>query len=78
MSIYSTISKRIGWEGKAQIPSIKTAKELRSKVINNNDTHAFERVFRNHRFAPSPTNVVETEAMNINHQAYLAGTKIFS
>lgn len=77
MSKYSEISKRIGWNGKADIPSLEKANELLAKVRNNNDADAFEQVFKIYRFAQAPVGEQETLALNVIIEAYRIGTDIF-
>lgn len=78
MSIYSEISKRIGWEPKeVSIPTIEKAKDLYVKTHNGNP-EAFEQVFMIHRFSKSPTTDEECQAMKWVYDAYKNGTVIFS
>lgn len=77
MSKYSDISKRIGWNGHCAIPSPQTAKELHYAVVNEQCEASFEMVFKIHRFAPSPTNKLETEAMYSINKAFITGNKYF-
>lgn len=77
MSIYSDISKRIGWEGHCAIPSPETAKELHDAVVNDHCQEAFEMVFKIHRFSPSPETDEEYQASNLIWKAYKAGSQLF-
>ena len=77
MSIYSEISKRIGWEGHCAIPSVETAGELLCSVAGMHCREAFEMAFKIHRFAPLPGTEGELEAMNIIHEAYVKGARHF-
>ena len=76
MTVYTQISKKIGWEGKASIPSILEANQL-LELVKKEDEYAFEKVFTIHRFAPSGTSVEHSEAMNIIFEAYKKGEQIF-
>jgi len=78
MSVYSDISKRIGWEGSSSIPSVELAQELLEKVTRQHCQVAFEQVFRIHRFAPTSETEEEYEAMLIIYEAYTKGTSIFN
>lgn len=77
-SVYSKISKKIGFNGRANYPSIEQATELLEKV-KNADEYAFETVFRIWRFAPSPEyqNATTVEAFNLISDAFKIGTCIF-
>lgn len=77
MSTYSEISKRIGWKGYYAIPSPETAIELHNAVVNQQCEASFELVFKIHRFAPSPTNKLETDAMYSINKAFITGQKHF-
>ena len=79
MSIYSEISKKIGWdrETKVSIPTIEEAKELHNEVILKQSQIAFETVFRIHRFAPTPDGGEDAVAMGYIHDAYVNGQTYF-
>ncbi len=79
MSIYSDISKRIGWdEGtKVPIPSVDEAKALHNEVMINKSIDAFETVFRYHRFCPQPDGGEDEIAMRYIHSTYLDGKCFF-
>ncbi len=77
MSIYSNISKRIGWQGHCAIPSLKTARELLREVEVNHRQSAFEMVFKIHRFASTPETDAEREAMGVIWNAFFIGRDIF-
>ncbi len=73
MSIYSEISKRIGWDKKTvSIPTVERARELYD-AVNKEDLNAFETVFNIHRFAASGTNETESMALQIILHAYKLG-----
>jgi hypothetical protein len=78
MSTYSEISKRIGFEGKASIPTLQHAIELLRKVHDDKSEEAFEEVFKIHRFAESPDNDSDIDTMNVIMDAFTVGKKIFS
>lgn len=79
MSIYSDISKRIGWDKdtKLSIPSLDEAKELHNEVMVNKSIDAYESVFRYHRFAPLPDGGEDEIAMRYIQDAYLEGRSFF-
>lgn len=79
MSIYSVISKRIGWDRdtKVSIPSIEEAKDLHNNVMVHQRVDAFEKVFRIHRFAPTPDGGEDSVAMGYIHDAYMNGQGFF-
>ncbi len=77
-SIYTQISKRIGWNGYCAIPSAGTAAELLHSVKYHQCESAFELAFKIHRFAPSPENAQETLSMFIINEAYTKGKQIFN
>lgn len=79
MSIYSELSKRIGWDRdtKVSIPSIDEAKELHQDVMVNKSIDAFEAVFRYHRFAPTPDGGEDEVAMRYIYSAYVDGQAYF-
>ncbi|WP_448672421.1 hypothetical protein [Sphingobacterium multivorum] len=79
MSIYSDISKRIGWDKdtKVSIPSLDEAKELHNEVMVNKSIEAYESVFRYHRFAPLPDGGEDEIAMRYIQDAYLEGRSFF-
>lgn len=78
MSLYSEISKRIGWaDKKVAIPSITEAKALNNEVLVNKSIDAFEKVFTLHRFAPTPDGGEDEVAMKLIFEAYTEGRKFF-
>lgn len=77
MSIYSVVSKRIGWEGAEKIPSLVIAQTLHERIVKYKDVGAFESVFAINRFAPSPQTFEESQAMNEINKAFIAGEQIF-
>lgn len=79
MSIYSEISKRVGWDRdtKVSIPTIDEAKELHHDVMVNQSVDAYESVFRYHRFAPTPDGGEDEVAMKLIYEAYTEGRRFF-
>ncbi len=77
MSVYTAISKKIGWQGQARIPSLTVARSLLMQITKYKDVRAFEAVFAIHRFAPSPQTVEEGLAMNEVNKAFHRGRKDF-
>lgn len=79
MSVYSEISKKIGWdkETKHPVPTIEEAKDLHNEVMVNHSKDAFETVFRIHRFAPTADGGDDAVAMGYIHDAYLNGQFFF-
>ena len=79
MSIYSELSKKIGWDRdtKVSIPTMEEAKELHQEVMVNKDIEAFETVFRYHRFCPSPDGGEDEIAMKYIYDAYINGQTFF-
>ncbi|MEN5434122.1 hypothetical protein ABE545_10805 [Sphingobacterium faecium] len=79
MSIYSEISKRIGWDKdtKVSIPSIEDARDLHHEVMVNKSEEAYETVFRYQRFAPSADGGDDEVAMRFIHVAYEEGRRFF-
>ncbi|WP_392471275.1 hypothetical protein ACF3OC_07890 [Sphingobacterium cellulitidis] len=79
MSVYSEISKKIGWDRdtKVPIPTTDEAKELHNEVMVNQSMDAFETVFRIHRFAPTPDGGDDAVAMGYIHSAYRDGQVFF-
>lgn len=79
MSIYSDISKKIGWDQdtKVSIPSVQEAKELQNEVMVNKSAEAYETVFRYQRFCPSPDGGEDEIAMRYIHSTYLDGKHFF-
>lgn len=64
MSAYSEASKRVGWGSRTvRYPS---AEEFNRLVVmaENDDIHAFTRIFELYRFLPSPTSKEEVDRMN--------------
>ncbi|WP_017258423.1 hypothetical protein [Pedobacter arcticus] len=77
MTVYTAISKKIGWEGTATIPTIAEAKELK-ELVQKADAYAFEKVFRIHRFAShDQLSEANEEAMKIIYEAFCLGDPIF-
>lgn len=79
MSIYSELSKKIGWDKdtKVSIPTIEEAKELHQDVMVNKSIDAYESVFRYHRFAPTPDGGEDEAAMKFIYEAYTEGRRYF-
>lgn len=78
MSIYSDISKRVGWDGQTlRFPTLQEAVQLRIAVASK-DEAAFEKVFRYHRFLPSATNDDDRKVQTELWFAYKEGTRLFS
>lgn len=78
MSIYTELSKQIGFEQEpVHIPAPEVAKELLHLVREKNEA-AFKRVFIIYRFGPAPKNASDQEAINIICEAYNAGTIVFN
>lgn len=78
MSVFTEVSKKIGWASKPiQIPTVEEAQLLLEKVRDKKDKQAFETVFKLHRFAPCPVNHVENDAMLIIWDAFNLGMQIF-
>lgn len=79
MSIYSEISKTIGWDKdtKVSIPSVEDARDLHHEVLVNKSAEAFETVFRYHRFAPSPDGGDDEVSMRYINSAYDEGRRFF-
>ena len=75
-SIYTQISKKIGLQGNAEIPSIAEAQQL-CELVKKGDAYAFEKVFKIHRFAPSGTTLEQSTAQNIIFEAFGFGSSIF-
>lgn len=72
MSIYSAISKEIGWEPRSVVePSLTKANELLEKV-KNEDLNAFKEVFMLNRFLPLASSSVIVA--NIISEAFYLGT----
>lgn len=78
MSLYSELSKKIGWDAKkVNIPSIEEAKALHNEVLVNKSIDAFETVFKIHRFAPTPDGGEDSVACNLIFEAFTLGRKFF-
>lgn len=79
MSIYSEISKQIGWDSgkKVSIPSIEDAKELHNQVLVNRSIDAFKKVFEIYRFAPTPDGGDDSVAMKFIYEAFTEGKRFF-
>ena len=77
MNVYTSISKRIGWNNSASIPTIREAIILRNKVMLNSCENSFEQVFKIHRFAPNANTDDECIAMSEIYNAFIAGREIF-
>ena len=76
MTIYTQISKKLGWQGTAEIPSIAEAEQLK-ELVRKGDAYAFEKAFKIHRFAGSGSTLEQSTAMNIVHEAYTIGAQFF-
>lgn len=77
MTVYTAISKKIGWEGKAEIPGVREA-QLLSSLVARADAYAFEKVFKIHRFAScDQLSEAKEEAMKIIFEAFCIGEAIF-
>lgn len=77
MTVYTAISKKIGWEGKATIPTIAEATELKG-LVQKEDAYAFEKVFKIHRFASyEQLSESNEEALKIIYEAFCLGESIF-
>ncbi len=73
MSIYSDISKKIGYDHSSlPYPTKEEAQEILNKV-NNKDLEAFEMAFRYYRFLPIPTDTYKQEALDLIVHAYKMG-----
>ena len=71
MSIYSDISKQIGWQARSvEWPSVEAATELHNKV-KSGDVDAFRTVFNIYRHAIS--DYTKQEEMTIICDAYTIG-----
>ena len=77
-SIYTRISKSLGWEAAIgdPIPTIEKAKELKKQVEDKSQV-AFKKVFEIHRFSANPVNNDECEAMEIIGSAFRIGSRTF-
>lgn len=71
MSIYSEISKELGWDlnGKIEVPSQDKAVELASKAAKK-DREAFKELMRIVRFAPSPKTAQEAMTLSLILDAF--------
>lgn len=79
MSVYSDISKSIGWdppERLPEIPDIEKAKGLMEQVVHG-DRRAFTEVFRIHRFAKSPETPEAVRALDFIVAAFVKGREVF-
>lgn len=78
MTVYTAISKQLGFEPRAiAIPAISEAKEL-LKQVKKQDAYAFKKVFEVHRFAPNGVTEAHIEAVNICFEAFVSGQAIFN
>lgn len=78
MTIYTQISKQIGWEGSSVIPTLETAQNLHLKVTEEKCQLAFKQVFIIYRFAELSATRMEAKAMALIEDAYSIGRKQFS
>lgn len=79
MSIYSDISKRLGWQyfTVTKFPSKEVA-ELLLTGVEQGKVEDFETVFRFYRFAQTPDTMEGIEIYKIIEKAYLLGREKFS
>lgn len=79
MTVYTAISKSIGWDNPqifVTYPSIEDAKVLLEEVSNKNKG-SFYTVFRLYRFGGFAKSEQEVEVVNIIHHAYQIGEEIW-
>lgn len=77
MNTYVKISKKIGFEHRnVTYPTLDEVKQLLTRV-SEGDEDAFEKIFRYHRFLPSPKNTGEEQIMNIVTSTFKIGSTIF-
>jgi hypothetical protein len=79
-SVYTQISKAIGFQGTADIPSINKANELLAEIRGDDHVlarYAFREVFKIYRFAPSPENKEQSEALDVICAAFKEGEMIY-
>lgn len=77
MTVYTQISKKIGWDGRASIPTMTEAERL-LELVKQEDESAFEAVFRIHRFAANAGSNDDVEAMNLIYTAFITGSNIWN
>lgn len=79
MSIYSEISKKLGWQNFTvkDLPSRSVA-EILLKGVQEGKIEDFETVFRFHRFSETPTTFEAIEVYKIIDEAYRIGREKFS
>ncbi len=77
-SVYTKISKAIGWEGgPIALPTLAEAEMLYEEIRDHQSIEAFTKVFRFIRFAKTAENVDEVVVSNIIHAAYMTGQQYF-
>lgn len=77
-SIYTQISKSIGWQGEPiDLPTLEDAEKLFKAVTEQQSTEAFRKVFKFYRFAKSPENYAQEEVSSLIHEAFTSGSKFF-
>lgn len=77
MTVYTAMSKEIGWDHRdVSIPSLGRAETLLNQVRNHNRI-AFRHVFLCNRFCPVPTNQEQEDSMKVIFQAFTEGRTIF-
>lgn len=74
MSIFSRISKEIGWDPPAVPVTIPTQEwaSILVDAVRAGSEQAFKMLFRIHRFAPSPSTHEELVAAHELHDAFVA------
>lgn len=79
-SVYTKISKSLGWENirAVPIPTIEEANQLFANIEHNHCQTSFRLVFERYRFCPTPEDNDEVAAMEIIIGAFHLGNKIFS
>jgi len=78
MSVFSQISKKLGFQGpQVPMPTFEQARELSEKVFND-DRQAFEEVFRIYRFAGVEDFVRDIEISDIIFVAFVYGRETWS
>ncbi len=75
-TVYTQVSKEIGLEGTATIPTLEEAHELLKKV-ENEDIDAFTEIFKIYRFVTSPTDSTLVKVMRVITEAFYIGSIIF-
>lgn len=77
MNIYTRISKELGFEGTAYIPTPEEAARLLGQVMTHKSEEAFKEVFRIVRFSPSPQLPEQRAAMELIMMAFASGSIYF-